>query len=276
MENQIYQVFSPLELKLYAYNKLSSSITCNDRIYLREFSTIVCFEGIHEFVFSQEESDILPYLFFIKEEIEKLLFNDASLNRLAGHNDISLEFSTIEEVQSELRTEINSYFKEINKYIDYVKEKSSYQAQAQNNGSKVIAEENKLFEFKESIVAGLLALEFNNQNIFDKDDYDKMSENVRKFISGEFSSISPKLNFSVSDKNYAYYLIHSLQPYCNFDLKDIANVTINGEDYKAALCSKAVTGLKKKERGNHKKTKEFFAVKDIVDRLINANRKEIR
>jgi hypothetical protein len=109
-----------------------------------------------------------------------------------------------------------------------------------------------------------------------KYDYDKVSENVLKFIAGEFYSISPKLNFIVSDKNYAYYLIHSLQSYSNFDLKSIDNITINSEEFLASSCSKAVAILKKKVRSNHKKNREFFAVKDLVDHLIDTNRKEIR
>jgi hypothetical protein len=141
---------------------------------------------------------------------------------------------------------------------------------------KLNSDDNKLFEFKETIVSGLLLLEFNNQNVFDKEDYDKVSENVLKFITGEFHTINPKLNFNVSNKNFAYYLIHSLQSHSNFDLKSIDNVTINKEDFLASNCSKAVTSLKNKKRGNRKQNKEFFIVKDLVDQLIKENRKEIR
>ena len=276
MANHIYQFLSPLESKLYAYDKLSHLITCDDKKYLRELSTVINFDGVDKFVFTQESDDILSYLSFLKNQIEKLLFNDNLLNRVASHDNIALEFSTIGEVQSALRLEINNYFKQIHSYIEYIQSRNTYEAQSQNNVPKSNSDESKVFEFKESIVTELLLLEFNNQCVFDKEDYNKASENVLKFITGEFHSINPKLNFNVPHKNFAYYLIHSLQYHSNFDLKSIDNVTINNEDFLASNCSKAVTLLKNKKMSNRKQTKEFFIAKDIIDHLIIENRKEIK
>ena len=110
MANHTYQFFSPLESKLYAYDKLAHLITCDDKKYLRELSTVINFDGVDKFIFTQDSDDILSYLSFLKNQIEKLLFNDNLLNRLASHDNIALEFSTIGEVQSALRLEINNYF----------------------------------------------------------------------------------------------------------------------------------------------------------------------
>lgn len=198
------------------------------------------------------------------------------IEKIASHDKIGLEFSTINTIKSEIRTEINSYLQKINEYIDYIKKRVISINQEMDTDDLKNTHEEKLFEFKANIVVDLLSLELNRIILFDKIKFDETKNSINKFIAGEFDSINPTLNLNVSDKNHAYYLIHSLQNHSVFDLKDIKNITINGEGFVANHCSKAITEINKKKRTNNKKSKEFFLVKDEIDSLIKANLIEIR
>ena len=110
--------------------------------------------------------------------------------------------------------------------------------------------------------------------MFDKTNYEVLNKNIKHFILGDFELIAPKLNFNVSEKNYAYYLIHSIISHAGFLIKDIQNIANNGEDFIAENYSKAMAVINKKIRNNRKKTKAFFSVKDQIDILMEQNRKK--
>jgi hypothetical protein len=271
--SDIFHLFSHLENKINAYHKLSNLVTCNEKHIKTELSKIVEFGVIEDYVFRIDHSESLKYLNFLKTEVEKLLFNDALILRIAKHDDIELEFGNIESAASRIKLELNSHYNKLNEYIKYIKSKEDFLI-PQVDDKKI--DDVKIYEFKESIVKNLASLELENTSVFDKTNYDILIKNIGYFIGGQFESITPKLNFCVTEKNYAYYLIQSIQNHSSFSLNKINNISINQANFIAGNCSKAMVAINKKERKATKKTRAFFAAKAIIDSLIKDNRKEIK
>ena len=269
----IIQLFYPLENKIIAYLKLSKLVTCSEKHITQQLSRNIEFGVIEDYVYRLDQDDSLKHLNYLRSEVEKMLFNDNLIKQVASHDDNELIFGDIDSASSKIKTELNYYYIKLSEYIRYIKNRSGHTAPQENSKNN---NDRSLYTLKASIIRDLTCLEFDNTSIFDKLDYNSLIKNIEHFVAGNFELISPTLNFCVSEKNYAYYLIHSIQSHSSFSLNQIKNISINGTAFSPENCSKAMVEINKKTPNNSKRNKRFFCVKDDIDNLINENRQEFK
>jgi|GEM_PF-4050022 hypothetical protein len=250
MAETLYQLFSPLENKLVAYSNICTAKS-NVPDNLNSFIfTDIEFGIIDNYIFSYDAKTALPYITYLLQCVNTLLFKNENIDKLTEVYKTSIDYGNIELNDSDsnkIKTELNGISDKLIEYKNYFESRDK---EISIHVSKLLSPLKK-DELQTTLAKDLLHFVVDGNDLFDRTQNEgTLKANIIAFITGNFATITPSLDFLSNQVNIAYYIIHSIQKNSTFQLKDIFNVSINGKKFKAAGCSIAVSKINQKLNSN--------------------------
>jgi len=227
-EETIFQLLRFVEAKIVGIQMLLKHGKGFSKAFDQQLRSSIDFSVIDSLIHEYKSSESINHIADLEDKYIKVFIDSAAIQRLAAMDELDLDFYSPIQIAAKIKEELRLITDRLRIY------------------RKLLSEHNNLTslkgKFKATIVDFLSAIEINGCCLFEYDtseEYEVLKKNITRFLSGEFKSISPILNFSTKnrDERYAYYIIRFILENNGIKFSQVENVTINHKNFSSGSIS---------------------------------------
>lgn len=221
-EETIVQLFRFVEAKIVGIQMLLKHGKRYSKAFDQQLRRPIDFYVIDSLIHEYKSLESISHIAALEDEYTKIFIDSASIQRLAAMDELDLDYYSPTQIAEQIKEELRLIIDRLKVY------------------RKLLSEQDDLAspkgKFKATIVDFLSTREINGCCLFDFDtsaEHEVLKKNITRFLSGDFKSISPALNFNTNkrDERYAYHIIRFLLENNGIKFTQVGNVTINGKHF---------------------------------------------
>ena len=225
MEETIEHLFRYVEEKIIGLEMLLKHGKGYSKSYDQQLFKPVDFYVIDYEIYKFNGDTVKRHTGYLLDKYYALFNNEHKLSKLASIDDEGLEFSTIPEVASNLKSSLNSIISKLKDYRDLI-------GRRYDDSAGSIARNG----LRTSIANFLIDLEINGEPIFPLDsnnDQIQLKAALINFITKNVDENTPVIDLHTPNRKeyYAYYVVSRLAELSDILYVNIKNISINGELY---------------------------------------------